>query len=147
MKRTSASMKHSDIDQVWRELVDLVMETRGDWRRKVADVTGLPFSRARALWRLEDGARTLAQLAYDMGIDAPAATVMVNSLEERGLVNRTPHPEDRRAKLVVLTTAGHKLLAAIAKIPDAPPAGMSNLSTAEVTELGNILEKVLGRMQ
>ena len=52
----------SDAERTWRRLVALVMETRGAWRRKVAEATGLPFSRVRALWRLEGEPRTLTDL-------------------------------------------------------------------------------------
>ena len=88
----------SEADATWRLIVEVVMDTRGEWRRKVTDATGLPFSRIRALWRLERGPRTLAELAQDMGADAPATTVLVEALVERGLAKRTPHPTDRRAK-------------------------------------------------
>ena len=69
----------SEGERTWRLLVERVMETRGEWRRKVVEATGLPFSRVRALWRLEHGPRTLAELAQQMGADAPATTVLVDA--------------------------------------------------------------------
>ena len=137
----------SRAEQAWRLLVALVMETRGDWRRKVAEATGLPFSRARALWRLERGPRTLAELAYDMGTDAPAATVLVNELEERGLVKRAPHPTDRRAKQVSLTAAGRRMLAAVEQITDQPPQALERLPAAELAVLSRTLKKLAGRLE
>ena len=100
----------SEADHIWQMMVDLVWETRGEWRRKVSDATGLPFSRARLLWRLLDEPKTLKQLADMTSSDAPATTVAVNDLEDRGLVERNPHPDNRRAKLVSLTPAGRKLV-------------------------------------
>ncbi|NGY04360.1 MarR family winged helix-turn-helix transcriptional regulator [Solimonas terrae] len=129
-----------DADRVWQLLVSLVMETRGDWRRQVSAETGLPFSRARALWRLEHEARTLSELACEMGTDAPAATVIINDLERRGLVERRPHPDNRRAKLVSLTAAGRKLLAIVNRISDQPPAPIAALPAAQLASLRRVLE-------
>ena len=47
-------------DQVWQTMVSLVMDSRDDWRRKAAEAAGIPFSRVRALRRLERMLRRLA---------------------------------------------------------------------------------------
>jgi DNA-binding MarR family transcriptional regulator len=145
MSRTAryGAAGRTEAEAAWRLLVELVMETRGEWRRKVTEATGLPFSRARALWRLERGPHSLAELAQDMGIDAPAATVMINALEARGLVRRKAHPTDRRAKQVSLTAAGRRMLAVIANITDRPPASLIDLPQAELAALQLTLEKIV----
>jgi DNA-binding MarR family transcriptional regulator len=131
----------SEAERIWRLLVEAVMETRGEWRRKVTEATGLPFSRVRALWRLERGPRTLAELAHDMGTDAPATTVLVDALEQRRLVKRAPHPTDRRAKQVSLTAAGRRMVDVVEKIPDPPPAAFERLSDLELRRLRATLER------
>jgi len=131
----------SEAERTWRLLVELVMETRGEWRRKVVEATGLPFSRVRALWRLEHGPRTLAELAQQMGADAPATTVLVDALEQRGLVKRTPHPTDRRAKQVSITAAGRRIVDVVEKIGDPPPAAFERLPDVELRRLRATLEK------
>jgi DNA-binding MarR family transcriptional regulator len=136
-----------EAERAWRLLVELVMETRGEWRRKVTEATGLPFSRARALWRLERGPRSLSELAQDMGIDAPATTVLINALEERGLVKREAHPTDRRAKQVSLTAAGRRMLAVVASITDQPPSALTGLPQAELAALRRTLEKLVSLPQ
>ncbi|MEO8753973.1 MAG: MarR family transcriptional regulator [Casimicrobiaceae bacterium] len=136
------ALPRSDAEQTWRLLVELVMETRGEWRRKVTDATGLPFSRVRALWRLEQGPRTLSELADDMGTDAPATTVLINALEERGLVRRTPHPTDRRAKQVMLTTTGRRMVDVVERLTDRPPAALEALPARELTRLRETLAKL-----
>lgn len=132
----------TEADHIWQMMVSLVWETRGEWRRKVSDATGLPFSRVRILWRLLNAPMTLTQLAVSTS-DAPAATVAVNDLEERGLVERNPHPENRRAKLVSLTPAGRQLveLARRTVRDDAPPA-IQQLSKTDLAHLRRILERV-----
>jgi DNA-binding MarR family transcriptional regulator len=96
----------SEADGIWHMMVALVWESRGEWRRKVGEVSGLPFSRVRILRRLFDEPKTLKELVEMTGSDAPAVTVAVNDLEDRGLVERNPLPDDRRTKLVSLTPAG-----------------------------------------
>ena len=59
----------------------------------------------------------MSDLAYEMSVDAPAATVIINDLEARGLVERKAHPENRRSKLVSATAEGRKLIATVSRIP------------------------------
>jgi DNA-binding MarR family transcriptional regulator len=133
-----------EVDRVWQSLVALVMDTRGDWRRKVAEATGLPFTRVRALRRLAGGPRTLRELAELLGTDAPAATVAVNDLERRGLVTRCEHPEDRRAKLVSLTPAGRAILRAEKSVADHAPEAMAALSDEDLASLVRIVDGFAG---
>jgi DNA-binding MarR family transcriptional regulator len=135
----------SEADRIWQMMVGLVWETRSEWRRKVSEATGLPFSRARILWRLLDTSMTLKQIADETGSDAPATTVAMNDLEDRGLVERNPHPENRRAKLVSLTLAGQRLVTLIRRTvhDDAPPS-MQQLSKTDLAHLRRILERIDG---
>ena len=133
----------SETDQLWQMMVNLVWETRGEWRRQVSEVTGLPFSRTRVLRRLFDAPMTLTQLAEATGSDAPATTVAINDLEHRGLVQRQPHPDNKRAKLVSLTPAGRQMVEKVRRtVRDDAPAGMQGLSKTDLTHLRRILERV-----
>ena len=131
-----------DAAQAWSLVVSLVMETRCEWRRKVTEATGLPFSRVRALRRLRRAPRMLCELAEDLTIDAPAATVLVNDLEARGLVERQLHPEDRRAKLVSLTAEGRRVIAALNRIADPPPPVFRAMPPALLARLRHALGHV-----
>jgi DNA-binding MarR family transcriptional regulator len=133
-----------EIDRVWQALVALVMETRGDWRRKVSEATGLPFSRVRALHRIARGPITLRELAYAMGCDAPAATVAVNDLEERGLVERRADAEDRRVKIVSLTTEGKRAMSAMRQVSDRAPEAIAGLPQGDLVELARIFGPLVG---
>ncbi len=134
-----------EVDHVWQMLVALVMESRGDWRRKVSEAAGFPFSRWRALKRLVDAPLTLSELADLMTTDAPAATVAVNDLERRGLVERYPHPDNRRAKLVSITPAGLRLMESLNSIDDDAPAALAQLPAADLAELRRILKTIAPR--
>ena len=135
------STAQQDAERAWQILVSLVMDSRGDWRRKVTEATGLPFSRVRALKRLKEP-RTLSELAMEMGTDAPAATVIINDLEARGLAERRPHAEDRRVKLVSLTAEGRKLIAVVRRIVDQPPPALEKLSEDQLAQLRRIAEEM-----
>jgi DNA-binding MarR family transcriptional regulator len=142
MTRGSMTREQSEIDRVWHQIVAMVMDTRGDWRRKVTEATGLPFTRFRALRRLAAGPLTLRALADSLGTDAPAATVAVNDLEQRGLVTRREHPDDRRAKLVSLTAAGRAIVRAGKSVPDPAPKPLMALSPEDASVLARIFDSV-----
>jgi DNA-binding MarR family transcriptional regulator len=131
-----------DVDRVWQAIVTLVMDSRGDWRRRVAEATGLPFSQVRALKRLSNGPLTLTELASAMDADAPAATVAVNGLEERGLVERRARGDDRRVKTVELTGEGRKALRRAKALVEPAPDTFRALSDEDVALLGRILARV-----
>ena len=52
-----------------------------------------------------DGA-TVTELAEHLGFTRQAASQIVDELEQKGYVERRPHPDDARARLVVLTARG-----------------------------------------
>jgi DNA-binding MarR family transcriptional regulator len=132
----------TEADRIWQMLVALVMDSRGDWRRKVSDLTGMPFSRWRALKRLVDAPLTLRELAELMNTDAPATTVAVNDLEQRGLVERRPHPDNARAKLVSITAAGRRVIDSTRSIADHAPSAISELSAADLAALARLLKTI-----
>jgi DNA-binding MarR family transcriptional regulator len=127
-------------DDLWRRLVGLVKERREDSRREVRALTGLPAGRIRVLRWLTDRPRTLSELAQATGSDAPSTTVTVNDLEDRGLVVREPHPTNRRAKLVSLTTAGRAVVARALKIIERAPDAFAATSAADQAALARIVD-------
>jgi len=136
----SASRKPRD--RAWQQLVSFVMDSRWDWRRRMSEAAGLPFSRVRALDRLRRGPLTLRDLAEVIGTDAPATTTIVNDLHERGLVTRKEHPEDRRAKVVSLTPEGRKVIEVAKAVNDRAPAILERLDADEVGQLLRLLGKL-----
>lgn len=132
-------------DEVWGALTTLVFDHRDSWRRAVVDATGLPFSRVRVLRRLGRQPMTVKQVAQAATLDAPAATVAVNDLEERGLVVREINPANRRCKTVSLTDAGRAVLATIESIHDPAPDVLAGLSDEELEALRVTLRKLTGR--
>jgi DNA-binding MarR family transcriptional regulator len=131
-------------DEVWRGLAALVIDNRDAWKRAVIERTGLPFSRIRILMRLDRQPMTVKELAHAASIDAPAATVAVNDLEERGLVVRQVDPANRRCKVVSLTDEGRDMVRKIDAVDDPAPQALAALDTAELRELQALLAKLSG---
>jgi DNA-binding MarR family transcriptional regulator len=70
-------------------------------------------------------------------------TGLVDSLERRDLVRRTPHPSDRRSLIVEITPDGLKVLAQIrVMVHRQEKAWMSVLSDAELRKLIGLLHRV-----
>lgn len=129
-------------DEVWQRMAALVHENRGDWKRAVIERSGLPFSRIRVLRRLARTPMTVKELAEAATLDAPAATVAVNDLEERGLVLRQTNPANRRCKVVSLTDEGQALAAAVEAVQDPAPAALAGLDEADLLALQAVLRKL-----
>jgi DNA-binding MarR family transcriptional regulator len=118
----------------------LVLNQR-DVRTAVAEATGVSFTRVRALRRLVHGALRMSELAARLGWDKPYTTIVVDDLEQRGLVTRTVAPDDRRAKLVDLTEEGRAVALTAIRILSEPAPGLARLTDAEIAVLADLLEK------
>jgi DNA-binding MarR family transcriptional regulator len=129
-------------DEVWRAMASLVIDNRDGWKRAVVEQTGLPFSRVRILKRLSAKPMTVKQLAHAAAMDAPATTVAVNDLEDRGLVVRETDPNNRRCKVVSLTDAGRAVVHKIDGVEDPAPDALVSLDDAQLKELKAILDQV-----
>lgn len=59
-----------------------------------------------AFARLAPGGATVGELAEHLDVSKQAASQLVEELVGKGYVQRRPHPDDARARLVVLTERG-----------------------------------------
>ncbi|HEY4278647.1 MAG TPA: MarR family transcriptional regulator [Conexibacter sp.] len=123
----------------WRIMRDLVLDHHR--RQAVADEVGLSFARTRALLKLADAAEplTMRALAERLQTDAPYTTLIVADLEQRGLVERSVDPRDRRAKIVRTTVAGEALARRADKLLDVLPAALTELPAEDLAALDRIL--------
>jgi DNA-binding MarR family transcriptional regulator len=73
--------------------------------------TSVTLTQLAALSTLKrHGALTPGELAAHEKVQPPSMTRVLAALDERGLVERRPHPTDGRQALVELTTVGRDLL-------------------------------------
>lgn len=131
-------------NEVWRAMAAVVFDNRDAWKRDVIETTGLPFSRVRVLRRLAKRRMTATEIAEAATMDAPATSVAVNDLEDRGLVVREAHPTNRRCKVISLTDEGRRVVASIDGVVDPAPRPFAALSADELTTLNSILTKLAG---
>jgi DNA-binding MarR family transcriptional regulator len=103
----------------------------------------LGAGRGRVLFQLRSGPLTHRELAELNQTTGPYVSVIVDKLEEHGLVQRGPHPDDNRRKLVALTTAGLDAIATAEAILHRPPEAMSALSERELKQLIDLMQGVL----
>jgi DNA-binding MarR family transcriptional regulator len=128
--------------RAWRTMLAVVLDH--DRKVAVSEALGVSWARVRALQRLAAQPHTLSELAEQLAADRPYVTLIVDGLEERGLVQRTPHPEDRRAKVVALTEAGRAAAARADAILDEPPAALHDVPAQDLEALLRVLERLAG---
>lgn len=93
-----------------------------------------------------DGAEPSSQLdiANRLGIDRTTMVAMLNTLEDKGLVQRTMHGSDRRRNVVELTPAGRETTdKASAAGDEAERHFLSGLDDATATEFRRALQIVV----
>lgn len=129
-------------ERAWVAMRSLVLDSN-DRRRDVAEALGMSYIRVKALRRVAAGPTTVRDLATSLGTDAPYATLVVDDLEERGLVERTVDPRDRRRRIVTATAAGASEARRAGQIMDAPPPALTALPAADLTALERIVTGLL----
>lgn len=85
------------------------------------------------------------ELAESLTMDANGLTVVLNGLEDRGLVTRRPDPSDRRRHRVDITAEGRRALAAAEpSLGSAGAAVLAGLDPDERARLRELVAKALG---
>jgi MarR family transcriptional regulator, lower aerobic nicotinate degradation pathway regulator len=90
------------------------------------------------------GPTSQRRLAGAIGIDPRNLVLVIDQLEERGLLERTVDPGDRRRHSVRLTPAGRKMLAELARVgAEAEADLLAALDDGERRRLQELLVKLL----
>jgi DNA-binding MarR family transcriptional regulator len=138
----SSGSKAALAQNVWRLMFDFLTESSPERGRSLGR-RGLTPNDARALNALDAGeGRSMRALADAWECDASNATWIVDRLERLGLAQRRSVEHDRRLKLVVLTGAGQKLKAELAREFYAPPEKLSKLDRDTLEALQRALQKL-----
>ncbi len=91
------------------------------------------------------GTMRLSELSDHLRIAPRSTTEVVDQLQHRGLLERTPDPSDRRAVLVSLTAAGDEVAAAVRAGRQAQSEQFFGvLGDADRVELARLLELLRG---
>jgi MarR family transcriptional regulator, transcriptional regulator for hemolysin len=94
------------------------------------------------------GERTQTELAEMVGLDKTTMVVALDELEAAGLAERNPAPADRRARIIAVTSAGKRKVAAADKVKERVQAEvLGELSAREGAALLETLTKLVeGRL-
>jgi DNA-binding MarR family transcriptional regulator len=102
------------------------------------------FQMLTVLNRLRDERVTQRRLGNELYVSFPNVTVMLNRLEEAGLIRRTINPADRREKFVKISGRGRKLLQKIWKDQPAQLESiMTGLDDNERLQLAQLLNRLI----
>lgn len=92
-------------------LAAALLAAAGDLTQRINDGVVARGFEARPAWgfafaRLAPDGATVTELAGHLGVTKQAASQLVDEIVRKGYAERRPHPEDARARLVVLTERG-----------------------------------------
>jgi len=108
---------------------------------------GLSEGRMGVLFRLSGGPLPLGDLANALDVSPRNITGLVDHLEEDGLVERVPDPEDRRSVRARVTTEGQKKLDAIRnEMHQARDTIVGNFTDEELIQLRHLSLKLVQNM-
>jgi len=106
----------------------------------------LSDSQLAALAALKKRTMTPGELAEHEKVQPPSITRVIASLEERGLIQRMPHPSDRRQVVLTVTVQGRDVVRQVRQLREAWLARrLRDLTPAEqavLKEAVPILEKL-----
>jgi MarR family transcriptional regulator, temperature-dependent positive regulator of motility len=115
------------------------------YRSVSPELLGLKLKEFVALTYLRESTRATQQkLAKTLMMDANNCVILLNGLEESGLIERTRDPEDRRRHIVAITSKGQRALEkAERELETVEDDVVGNLSQSERDELRELLAKAL----
>jgi MarR family transcriptional regulator, organic hydroperoxide resistance regulator len=129
--------------EAWQLLVRFSMTQRSTLPALAAELELSP-AQCHLLTVIEpDRAMTMGELASALACDASNVTGLVDRLESRGLIRRSASEEDRRVKVLSLTSVGAKIRAALLERMTSSPPTLGRLSEADQRALARILRRLL----
>jgi DNA-binding MarR family transcriptional regulator len=116
----------------------------GDGLEAVLTEHGLTIATAQALWMIDpdEAPPSMKEMAGRLFCNAPNLSFITNQLVDRGLVERSVDPDDRRSRVLTLTGSGRRVRATViaAMLAMSP---FARLGPEELLELMKLLEKAL----
>ncbi len=115
--------------------------------KQLRDVGALSYVQFQLLARLGDaveGRSRMTDLADGVVYSRSGLTYQAQSLEERGLITRSPSPDDERSTIVTITAAGRDVLRAVfpGHIETVRGLLFTPLSADDAEDLARILGRV-----
>jgi DNA-binding MarR family transcriptional regulator len=109
---------------------------------------GLTKEEWKVLMALHGSVRSHGWLCHDLDVSTGAMTNRLDKLEGRGLIRRTPDPNDRRGVLLELTDTGQSQLEEYVEAGAGRERELvDDLTAAEKRELNQLMSKLLASLQ
>jgi DNA-binding MarR family transcriptional regulator len=143
----------SEIAKLSHQLVELY-EKLSSWEQDVVKNSGLSTAQMHTIEIVGHGAdeahgapMRMKELAKKMGVTTGTLTVMIDRLEQQGVLKRTPHETDRRSYLIALTEKGQGLFSEHHQYHLRLTEDITaTLSAEEQALFSGVLEKIIGQM-
>ncbi|MGV9797245.1 MarR family winged helix-turn-helix transcriptional regulator [Mycobacterium sp. NPDC003449] len=132
------------------ELVEVVAAIHLIWMRtnhllgEVLEEHGLTTATFQALWAIDPDAPppSMKVMAERIFCNAPNLSFITNQLVERGFVERSVGPDDRRSRVLVLTDKGRRVrIAAVRAAAEQSP--LAELGDGELRRLLVLLDRAV----
>ncbi len=135
-------MKHST--EMYRKLLLLMMHSKRHMHAVIEKWQMTPVQGMMLMVLQEGQSKPMQELSIIMGCDASNVTGLVDRLESQGLIERTTDPQDRRVKMIKLSSKGCECRSAILEgLRSAEAADLQKLTEEETVTLARIIDKML----
>jgi len=134
-----------------RMLISMVLLVRGFRNRLEEELRKIDQSAARmetlsAILNMP-GDKSQTDVARRLRIEGATVTRMVDILAKEGLVERAPHPTDRRINLLKITPAGEREVERIFRIYDALRNHLlQDMNRQEVEQMQELIDRMMTRL-
>lgn len=107
---------------------------------------GVSMAQVHIMYTVQrSGEMTMSHLAEVLNVSFSSATGLIDRMEERGIVERVRHPEDRRVVLVRVSDAGRRILADVEVLRDDLVARiLARLDTPRLARMAEVMEDLRG---
>ena len=146
MADTPASLTPTELGAyfAFTEVSSLLRPAVEQQLREAGELSYVQFQLLARLGDAPDGHQRMTDLADGVVYSRSGLTYQAQLLEQRGLITRSPSPDDERSTVAAITTAGRDVLAAVfpGHIQAVRDLLFAPLDDADVSELARILGRV-----
>ncbi|ROR80285.1 transcriptional regulator, MarR family [Plantibacter flavus] len=146
MSETPASLTPTELGAyfAFTEVSSLLRPAVEQQLREAGELSYVQFLLLARLGDAPDGHQRMTDLADGVVYSRSGLTYQAQLLEQRGLITRSPSPDDERSTVVAITTAGRDVLATVfpGHIQAVKDLLFAPLDVDDVSELARILGRV-----
>ena len=136
--------------RLWTAVIRLKMKVAAEIRPLLAqyELTGPQWAAIRTLDEAAGDGLRLSELSRRLCVTEGNVTGLVDRLAEGGMVERIPHPDDRRVIIARLTAAGEEVCAHVAPLFEARLEELfASLGPGELEALADSLERLATQVE